>query len=575
MAFTKDNPWIKEREANICTWKIDYNRGYISNMATSLLVDFSCMSNRQLADYAKMLKTCGFTGAQVTDMVTAWRASGSWEFVHDRYKVFADELHKLGMKFSLWVWAATFTGHGWVDDEVVYINEDPSKPAWKDSRVWATFNKYYDIYADMAPYTDRVIAHFFDPGELKDTESILKFTQLLADKFRGINPDVKIGIDTWGAPAEYPSELVRAGMKDIMLMELPFLPTWRAEGKRAEFRQGVKNLGVELGSWGWYTCDYEIDQMATMTVNNRVISHVFNETRKQADHVMVPSYWSELESYHLLNFFSMYAAGHLLTDPDANPDKLLRESAELMVGKGNSDNADKLMTVLEFIRDGRSGDTWESFWHAEGNFTLYCADYSSVFARADEAVANMEYLIAQPEPENAMPFPITRKALYKLILPHVHQIRQFARFRVDYESLKAALASGADKETLQSMVDAMDFEIPEYNCITGLWGQNECRAAYNILNSFCKQNGLVSPARNGAMKMIYKRRIIDFLCVCQRGLDYPVWVNHMFYEMGIPFGDEFGAELMRELIDDGVLITREDGLMALSNWSDYRFDFNI
>jgi len=315
--------------------------------------------------------------------------------------------------------------------------------------------------------------------------------------------------------------------------------------------------------------------MATMTVNNRVISHVFNETRKQADHVMVPSYWSELESYHLLNFFSMYAAGHLLTDPDANPDKLLRESAELMVGKGNSDNADKLMTVLEFIRDGRSGDTWESFWHAEGNFTLYCADYSSVFARADEAVANMEYLIAQPEPENAMPFPITRKALYKLILPHVHQIRQFARFRVDYESLKAALASGADKETLQSMVDAMDFEIPEYNCITGLWGQNECRAAYNILNSFCKQNGLVSPARNGAMKMIYKRRIIDFLCVCQRGLDYPVWVNHMFYEMGIPFGDEFGAELMRELIDDGVLITREDGLMALSNWSDYRFDFNI
>lgn len=87
MQYSYGNPWIAEREATICTWKVDYNRGFISNMATSLLVDFISMSDRQLGEYAKMLKVCGFTGIQVTDMVSAWRASGSWEIVHDRYKV--------------------------------------------------------------------------------------------------------------------------------------------------------------------------------------------------------------------------------------------------------------------------------------------------------------------------------------------------------------------------------------------------------------------------------------------------------------------------------------------------------
>lgn len=575
MAFTKETPWIAEREATICTWKIDYNRGYISNMNTSLLIDFACMSNRQLAEYAKMLKACGFTGVQVTEMVTAWRACGSWEMVHDRYKVFADELHKIGMKFTLWVWAANFTGHGWVDDEVVYENADPTQPAWKDPRVWAVFNKYYDIYADMAPYTDRVIAHFFDPGELKDMESILTFTQLLAAKFRAGNPNVKIGIDTWGAPDEYPSELVKAGMKDIMLMELPFLPTWRQEGRRAAFREGVKALGVELGSWGWYTCDYEIDQMATVTVNNRAIAHVFNETRKQGDHVMVPSYWSELDSYHLANFFSMYAAGHLMIDPEADPDALLRESAELMVGKDHPENVDKLLSGLELIRDARGGDTWDTYWHWGSDFRLINGDYAPILARADAAIADMEYLITQPEPSVGINFPITRKTLYRLLIPQLHQIKQFAQLRVDLDAIKVLADEGADKATLQAKVDALDFEVPEYNGIVGLWGQNEARNGHRLIDQFCQANGLVTPPRGGAIKHVYKCRLVDRLRVHQRGLNQPLWVESRFYEENLAFGVEFGGQLMDELVSEGVLIRREDGFMALANWSDYRFDFNI
>lgn len=147
-----------------------------------------------------MIKTCGFTGIQVTDMVPAWRASGSWETVHDCYKRLDDALHKNGMQFTVWCWAAEFSGHGWHDDEAVYENADPQKPACEDPRVRAVFNKHYDIYADLAPCADRVIAHFFDPGNLKDTGSILYFTNLWAEKFRAKNPCIKIAVDTWGCP---------------------------------------------------------------------------------------------------------------------------------------------------------------------------------------------------------------------------------------------------------------------------------------------------------------------------------------------------------------------------------------
>lgn len=574
MKYSMQNPWIPEREATVCTWKVDYNRGYISNMATSLLVDFISMSNRQLGEYVKMMKVCGFTGIQVTDMVSAWRASGSWEIVHDRYKVLADELHKNGMNFTVWCWAAEFSGHGWHDKDAVYVNADPTRPACEDERVLATFNKYYDIYADLAPYADRVIAHFFDPGNLNDTPSILYFTKLLADKFRERNPDIKIAVDTWGCPPTYPSELVAAGMSDIMLMELPFLPTWREEGKRARFREGVKALGCGLGSWGWYTCEYEIDQMPIMCVNNRVLSHVYNETRAQADHVMIPSYWSEMDSYHLLNFFSMYAAGHLLIDPDADPDKILFESAEAITGVSNSENTQKLVRVLELIRDARSGDKWDTYWWGENRYVILCGDYAPILARADACISDLESLIDEDEPTDGIPFPIKRNYLYRLMLPHLHQIRQFAEFRVGYEEMKKLRADGADKATLQAKVNELPFEVPEYNCVIGLWGQPEARWAYNILSVFCIENGLEIPKRH-AVRYIYKRRMFDALCTRQRGLDYPLYVTPAFYEGGVPYSAEMASELIGELVDEGVLIRRDDGMVALANWSDFRFDFNI
>ena len=571
--YTPDDPWIAEREATVCTWKFDYNRGFISDMSVSLINDFMCFSDRQLRDYAKMIKACGFTGIQVMDICAAWRASGSWENVHDRFKKLSKACRDTGLNFTVWCWAAEFSGHGWTEPDAVYVNRDPGRPAFEDPDVYKLFSKYYDIYADLAPYADRVIAHFFDPGNLADMPSIIFFTNLLAEKFRAKNPDVKIAVDTWGAPPGYAEALVNAGMKDVMLMELPFLPVWREEGKRANFRKGVKALGCGLGVWGWYTADMEIDQLAMMTVNNRVLKDVFNVTRAQGDDILVPSYWSETDSYHVLNFFSLYAAGHLLIDPDADPDELLRESASLITG-GNDRDTFLLLSVLELIRDARSGDSWDSYWWTGPGYVLNNYDQDNILSRVSQAVNALEELTGRPEPSEGVPLPVARRQLYKLMLPHLYQIRQYAEFCRNFSKLEKLKAQGADEGVLQAALDGLDYEIPEYNCVTGLWGQPEARAAFDRCCRFARENGLRPPKRSPAVRYKMKRRIIDRLTVCQRGVIERVWLPPSFYEGGLP-GAELLASLMDELAAEGVLDKNKEGQYSLSDWQDHRFDFSI
>lgn len=565
--YSTENPWIKEREATLCTWKFDYNRGYISNMSVSLINDFMCLSDRQLKNYAKMIKECGFTGIQVMDICAAWRASGGYENVHDKFKTLSKACHSIGLKFTVWCWAAEFSGHGWSEPDAVYVNSDPAKPAYLDSRVHALFEKYYDIYADLAPYADRVIAHFFDPGNLTDMPSIIYFVKLLYEKFKKKNPDIKMAVDTWGCPEGYPQALVDAGMDGVMLMELPFLPIWRQEGKRAAFREGVKKLGCELGSWGWYDSDMEIDQIPLMTVNNRVLKDVYSQIRFQADSVMTPCYWSETDSYHILNFFSLYAAGHLLINPDDDPDRLLYDSVCSVTGK-NKKNRESLLYVLELIRDARSGDSWDSYWWTEPGYVLKRGDAKNILDRSDKAIAALEKLIECPEPRGCMPFPLTRRQLYKLILPHLYQIKQFAKFRCELDSLKTAKT-----EELQKKVDALPYEIPEYNSVTGLWGQSEARCAYELTVKFCRENGLKVPERTPSVGFAFKRRLVDRLVVQQRGKKERVWADAGYYEGGAPDA-EFIRSLLDGLTNEGVLEKDEKGRYSLSDWQNYRFDFS-
>ena len=108
------NPWIEEREAIVTLWNVNFTRGVYMNEATSLKNNILDYSEEQIYEYVKMLKYCGFTGVQATDMCSAWAGTDGYEATHEKIRMMADAAHSLGMKFTLWVWGQISMGlAGW------------------------------------------------------------------------------------------------------------------------------------------------------------------------------------------------------------------------------------------------------------------------------------------------------------------------------------------------------------------------------------------------------------------------------------------------------------------------------
>lgn len=564
MSYSTEHPWIAEREVIMDAWKPDYNRGYINNMNVNLAVDWYSMSEHMLRRYARMIKSFGYTGMQMTDNCSHWRWFNSWEPDHDRKITMARILREEGLKATLWVWAADFNGHGWNDPDVVYDAADGGS-AYDDPAVFACFNKYYDVYAELAPYFDRLILHFFDPGHLKNYEDIFRFTRLLESKFRAVNPSIEICVDTWGCPNDFPTRLVEAGFTDYMLMELPFLPTWGQPGRRAAFRQGVKDLGCRLGVWSWYTADIEIDQNARWVVNPKVIKYIYSRVREQGDHVMVPSYWSEMDSYHILNLFSLYCAGQMLIDPDRDTDELLFEIAHRIFGEKYGDKA---FRVLQFVEDARSGDRWDTFWWDTPWDPGVKHDPHALLPRAEQALTDIRLIAADRGLTTDQPIPVTPAQLANLMAAHVDQLTRYLRFLLDMEGLNKMADEGASKEALYAELDRIWQPIPDFNAIIGVWGQPECRAQLAAVWRFCDRTGVTMPKR-GLLFYTVRKRYYEYLVSECRAYGVSE-VDPHFYEGSAPFGF-IENEIFDALENDGLIERLPDGRIRLADYEAYRY----
>lgn len=558
--FNEKNPWIKERETILCGWKPDYNRGKFNNMNMNLAVDWYSFSNRQIRDYARMLKACGFTGVQITDDCSHWRWFMNYEVCHDKFLVLAKALRDEGMKVTMWVWAATFDGYGWVDHSVKYNPKDGGS-SYDDPEVFATFNRYYDIYAELAPYVDRLIMHFYDPGQLNHMDDAIKFAKLLESKFKAKNPTVEIGIDTWAAPAEFPQKLIEAGFKDYTLMEIN---SWSRD-KRRNFRQGVKDLNLRLGVWSWYLADMEIDQSAWMCVNARVEKDVYNRIRNEADDIMVPYYWAEMDSYHVMNMFSLYCAGHLLINPDDDPDKLVHDVAYKIYG-------DKYGAIVEralrLIQDGRSGDKWEDFWWSDPPRLKPFFNPPEIAKRAKEVLKELEIVAKDETITTDFPLPIAPNVLAELTLPHVEQIMHFAEFHIEYARIEKMAEEGAPKDVLFAEIDKAWEPVPDYNTIIGVWGQRETRAESRTVYEFCKKYGINFPHKS-LYFYLAKKRYYEYMISDAKVANTDILPRNV-YEGNLPYFP-IQDEILRKLEEEGLIEILPDGNIKLKYFDSYKY----
>ncbi len=557
-----DTPWMEKREPIVCLWKTNVPRGQYYNPNANLNSEVLTYSDDMLYEYVKMMKACGFNGIQVTDMCSAWAQYSGYEFVHDRLRFMADAAHSLGMNFTLWVWGAEFDGYGWVDDSVVYSDPAKYKYSYECPSAYETFDKYYDIYAELADCSDRVIMHFDDPCKLDHSEEVATYAKLFRDKCREKNPSINFGI------SDYTDKYDKTIFADVLGQDVTvYAGAVTSDKSWTDFRMITNYLGLDLGVWSWNLCEMEIDQLAWMNVNSQLIKSVYLNTRADGDEAMKASYWSEMDSYHVANLFSLFCAGHLLQRPDDNSTSLLREVANRVVGPEYGDCLYELLTIIE---DARTGKSWKEFRMGFDEYLLTSSKYPAkdILQRCEKYIPALERMIEAELPEPTIPLPISSKELLEMIRPHLYQIQKFAQFRVEYNKLKADITAMPEKEVIKRVCEIYE-PIPTYDVLVGVWGQPEALAQYNLLNELDEIVDYELP-QNKLYRHYLKQYIYQEICAYQKKnkdcLKY--YLNSSLWSVVI--GEDNLYSIMSELADEGLVTMESDEYVCLSNWENFR-----
>ena len=561
--------WMKEREPIICLWKTNVARGTYPDISVSLKSELMSFSDDQLYEYVKMMKYCGFTGIQVTDICAAWAQYGGYEFVQDRIRYMADAAHSLGMKFTLWVWGAEFEGYGWVDHSVIYYDWNIAQSSRELPAAVETFEKYYSIYAQLADCSDRVIMHFNDPGRLTSSQDIGYFANMFREKCLAANPELDFGVScyTYDININRLSENMGTDITlygSIIHQDSDYQPC-------IDFRAAAGGNGFRYGVWSWNLTEMEIDQLAEMNVNAKLLADCYQRT-SQADGAYYPEYWSEMDSYHMINLFSLYCSGHLLQNPYLDPDQLLHQVAKAVVGEKY---ADDFFEVLSIVQDARTGDDWTEFRVGCDNYLLESDRYPAeqILNRCKDAIPKLEEMIHANMTHASVPLAISVSDLLSMILPHLAQIREFAEFRLLLDQLESMSESSASVSELQEMLDQNYRSIPEYNTVVGVWGQAEARAQYNLIKAFCRKSGLEVPADPG-FEYLRRQRLLGEMIIYQKSSEERVlFPRTVAAHWALGYGEDSVIELVEDMLEEGLLTENVDGNVFLTNWENYRYDF--
>lgn len=488
-------PWIEKREYSLVGWTPEFPRGVFSNPDADKRPNIWLYSDQQIQDYVDMFDAFGFSGIQLMETVNSYANLGSIDAYEDRLKKFAKAAKKSNQEVTLWVWAAQFNRYGWVDNDITYTPQ-AGKNAFTDPKVRAGFERYYNGYVKMAPYTDMLITHFYDPGMLKDRADVFSYMHLLLNKFKAVNPKVQFGVDFWASAsdAEYMKQIVANGFSDAYLLESG-MPHLYPPGKRELLHQDAKQRNLKMGIWGWHMADRETDQFPAMNVNTEVISHFYKQIRDGVDKIQHVQYWSEMEAYHLCDIFSMYSHAQLLWNPDKDPDQIL---TEISSGIWGPVNGPKVLKALKLIQDIRSGPTWDTYWSYKGRADRYYGTEDPANDRDRAAVALNDLVNMHTDTAFVVKFPLpfSPSAFIELITPHIRQIKQFAEFRIKEKAIHDAAAKGVSKSELERLaVDAWQ-PIPDYNTWIGTFGQAEARVQEMMMSKLGKDLNIkvVTPA---------------------------------------------------------------------------------
>lgn len=563
----KESPWIPKREWTLCPWSPNLVRGVFENPKADKRLNVWLYSDQQIAEYANMFDAFGFSGCQLMETVANYSILGSAEAFQDRLLKFAKAVRANGQDLSLWVWAAQFNDYGWIDTSITYT---PQKgyTAFTDPKVHAGFEKYYNGYAKMAPYVDMLIAHFYDPGSLRDRADVLNYLRLLLQKFRAKNPEVQLGVDFWASNSDsaYMKELIDNGFRDALLLESG-MPHLYPPGKREHLHELAQKQNLKMGIWGWHTIEFETDQNARMSVNAQLLKDFYLKIKNGVDKIHPLSYWSEMEAYHLNNIFSAYAAAQLLWNPNRDPDEILQE---ISGGIWGPRSGPAVLEALKLIQDVRSGPNWDTYWMWTKEHRLGTEEARKDLYRAENAIRAFEQMKIDTSFVSKFPLPFPSATFVELMLPHLRQIRQFAQSRIDIDKIEEAARKGASKEELAKQIVAAWKPVREYNTWVGMFGTLEEATQEKMFLALGKELG-VEVKTPGWVRWRDANRLLEVLQSRQQNSASPYVFkqdNGILWRV-FNWPKEKGLDRLQLLLENGCVQKNDNDTYQLTNWEEY------
>ena len=318
-------------------------------------------SEARLRRHIEMLRAFGFNSLQVSVNGDVGRELGvdqdEWR---KRVHFMCQTAHELGLSVSQFVWATTV-----VDAECGRCDLD-----WHQPEERARLEVQYRSAAEFAPYMDRVITHWADPGGPLCSEctcdTVVEIHNAILAAFRASNPQVRGALSTWYMQPgkvwpdyENPGQLaghprldqdtdIALGVMNfgVPLQDLDSDFGFDGRLKLADL-EAIVAANRRAGVWGWYTTDMEI--LPALHVHTEGLQDYFLSLPSVTRSTLA---WHSLDdNCHGLNMQNLYVAGKLMQAPWLSAHQLLEDFCCGFLGV---ENAPAVVAALRAIEQART-----------------------------------------------------------------------------------------------------------------------------------------------------------------------------------------------------------------------------
>jgi hypothetical protein len=255
----------------------------------------------------------------------------------------------------------------------------------------------------------------------------------------------------------------------------------------------------------------------------------------------------------------------LLWNPDRDPHEILAEITEAIWGPKNGP---EVLAALELIQDVRTGPSWENYWWTLPTHRVGTADPADDRERAETCLETLERMEPDTSFVPKLPLPYHPETFLELLLPHLRQIKAFSEFRIAVEALRKAAQEGADKTTLQTMLDEAWRPVPPYDTWIGVFDTKELREQKKVVEDLARKYDLELKDPDW-LRYLEADRVLQILRSRQQASHEPYVFGVLDGSTEFFWPEAWRRDRFQKHLEDGAVVPAGEDRYRLAGWENW------